>query len=93
MLRYRLAVASRAAAAIFGGYALASALAACLAVWLPGPRTEAVLAATMLAFLAHACVALWVFATRSAVRAWAGVAGVTAVLAGLYMLARLTGSA
>jgi hypothetical protein len=46
MMRYRLAVFSRVAAAILGGYALASAAAACLAVWLPMGRADAVTTAS-----------------------------------------------
>jgi len=91
MLRYRLAVTSRAAAAIGGGYVLASAAAACLAVWLPLARVDAVVAAQMLSFVVYACAALWVFATRNAWRAWAGVALPALVLAALFWLGRAGG--
>ncbi len=93
MARYRLAVASRSAAAILGGYALASATAACLAVWLPLSRADAVIAGQMLAFVAYACAALWVFATHSAWRAWVGVLAPAAVLGLLYWLGRMPGAA
>ncbi len=86
LLRYRLAVASRTVAAIGGGYALASAAAACLAVWLPLPRVDAVVAAQMLSFVVYACAVIWVFATYSAWRAWAGVMAPALLLAGLYCL-------
>ncbi|AZY48697.1 DUF3649 domain-containing protein [Bordetella avium] len=86
LLRYRFAVASRALAAIFGGYALACAVAACLAVWLPMRRVDAVITAQMLSFVAYACAAIWVFATYNAWRAWAGVLGSALVMAGLYWL-------
>jgi len=92
MLRYRLAVTSRAAAAILGGYALASAAAAFLAVWLPMTRPDAVVAAQMLSFVFYACAVLWVFATRNAWRAWAGVLLPTALMAALYWLGRMGGA-
>ena len=93
LLRYRFAVASRAVAAIGGGYALASATAACLAVWLPLARVDAVITAQMLAFVAYACAVIWVFATRSAWRAWAGILLPAAILAGLWWIARVPGAA
>ncbi|SAI60860.1 membrane protein [Bordetella trematum] len=86
MLRYRFAVASRALAAIGGGYALASAAAACLAVWLPMSRVDAVVTAQMLAFVVYACGVIWVFATYSAWRAWGGIMVPTALLALLYWM-------
>ena len=72
MLPYQLAVASRAIAAILGCYGLASAAAACLAVWLLA-RADAVVTAQMLSFVFYACGVIWVFATRNAWRAWAGI--------------------
>ncbi|SAI68305.1 membrane protein [Bordetella ansorpii] len=93
LLRYRFAVASRAIAAIGGGYALASAAAACFAVWLPMSRVDAVLTAQMLAFVAYACAVIWVFATHSAWRAWVGVVLPAAIFAGLWWLARVPGAA
>ena len=81
--RYRWAVASRALAAIVGGYALASACAAALAVVLPLPRVDATLAATLSAFMVYACAVLWVFAAHSAGRAWAGLLIPGVALAGI----------
>ncbi|MFP5443551.1 MAG: DUF3649 domain-containing protein [Betaproteobacteria bacterium] len=72
--RYRLAITSRAVAAIGGGYALAAgftaALSLALAQWMP--RVEAVLTATMLAWLAYAMAAGWAFYARTAWGAWGG---------------------
>lgn len=72
--RYRLAITSRAVAAIGGGYALAAgftaALSLVLAQWMP--RVEAVLTATMLAWLAYAMAAGWAFYARTAWGAWGG---------------------
>ncbi|KPB70351.1 DUF3325 family protein [Pseudomonas cannabina] len=42
-IAYRLAVTSRALAAIFAGYLLASLVSVCIAQWLPVPRAEAAL--------------------------------------------------
>ncbi|MBD9434139.1 DUF3649 domain-containing protein [Achromobacter sp. ACM03] len=93
MMRYRLAVFSRAAAAILGGYVLASAAAACLAIWLPMRRPDAVVTAQMLSFVFYACGVIWVFATRNAWRAWAGVLASAALLGGLFAIGRAMGAA
>jgi len=83
-LSYRAAVLSRAAAAVFGGYALSAAVAAGVGLLLADAgmrRADAVLAATMFAFLAHAIAALWAFGCASARRAWLGI-GLPALLLG-----------
>lgn len=92
-MRYRMAVFSRMAAAILGGYVLASAAAACLAVWLPMGRADAVTTAQMLSFVFYTCGVIWVFATRNAWRAWAGVLLPAAVLGGLFLAGRMMGAA
>ncbi|HWK70085.1 MAG TPA: DUF3649 domain-containing protein [Burkholderiaceae bacterium] len=84
-LSHRLGVASRAAAAILGGYALAAACTALLAVALPIKRSDAVLTATLLSFTVYACAALWAFAARSALHAWLGIA-LPAALCGTGLL-------
>ena len=66
----RLAIAARAVLAIFGGYAFAALAAASLSVALPGPRPQAVMGATMLAFLLYCAMVIWAFAARSVARAW-----------------------
>ncbi|CUI72786.1 DUF3649 domain-containing protein [Achromobacter ruhlandii] len=93
MMRYRLAVASRAMAAILGGYGLASAAAACLAVWLPMQRADAVVTAQMSAFVVYTCGVIWVFATRNAWRAWAGILLPAALFGGLFLIGRMVGAA
>lgn len=72
---------SRSVAAIVGGYAFASVLTAFLALTLPLARSQAVLAAMLIAIAAYACAAMWVFATSSATRAWIGLAVPTLVMA------------
>ena len=81
--RYRWAVAARALAATFGGYALSSAVAAGggLALARSGSSSvDAVLWATMLGFIAHALAALWAFGCANARRAWLGIAIPAALL-------------
>lgn len=67
-----LGVLSRSCAAIFGGYALASASSLLLAHLLATP-SQAVLTGMMVGILVCACAALWAFATATAWRAWAGI--------------------
>jgi hypothetical protein len=74
--RYRMAVASRAVAAIGGGYLLSAASAnvgARALVGLGVVPADAALATTMLAFILHAVAAMWAFGCASAWRAWAVV--------------------
>lgn len=85
---YRLAVASRALAAVVGGYALTAIATFALAVSLPLSKAEASLTATMLSFLIYTCAVLWVFATRTAWRAWAGIVAPSIALGGLVLLQR-----
>ena len=88
---YRWGVLSRVLAASVGAYAVAALASSVLAVGLPMlfalSRADGVVIGTLLSFVFHACLAIWIFATRSAWRAWAGVMGMTACLAfGLYLL-------
>ncbi|MDH6590319.1 hypothetical protein M2165_000208 [Variovorax sp. TBS-050B] len=71
--RKRAALLSRIVAALFGGYALA-ALTSAAALALPMDPVEAVLAGMQASFLVYAGAAVWVFAARSARRAWLGLA-------------------
>lgn len=64
---------SRIVAALLGGYALA-AVASVAAVSLPMPTPDAVLTGMLASFLIYAGAVVWVFAVRSAWRAWAGLA-------------------
>ncbi len=85
-LQYRLGIASRAVAAILGGYGVTALTTALLAVILPMVRIDAVLTATLLSFTVYTCAVLWVFAASSAFRAWLGLLSPAAVL-GLGLLA------
>lgn len=73
-----LGVLSRSLAAIFGGYGLAATCSMFFAVALPIARGQAVLTGMMVAIVLCACAALWAFATRTALRAWLGIALPTA---------------
>lgn len=85
-----LLLLSRAAAAILGGYALASAatifLAAVLPVFLPLPRAEAVLASTLLSFAVYTGAIIWVYAEHNIRRVWCGLLGASAVLGAVGLL-------
>jgi hypothetical protein len=63
---------SRIVAALFGGYALA-ALSCVAALALPIPRPQAVLTGMLASFAIYAGAVIWVFAVRSALRAWTGL--------------------
>lgn len=92
-LRYRLAVASRAVAAIAGGYVLSALGAMAMALWLPLARAEAVITGTLASFAVYTCAVMWVFAARDAWRAWAGLAAPSVVLALVLWTAQRSASA
>lgn len=77
----RLSVFSRVLAAAFGGYALTSAATVLLALVWPAPRAQAVLWGTMLSFAVYTTAVILAFTTRSATRAWLGMAGSAIVCA------------
>ncbi len=86
--QHRLAVASRTAAAVLGGYALASCFALVISLLVRTPREEAVLLGSLPSFLILLGAVLWSFAARSALRAWLGI---IAPLIALALLAWLLG--
>ena len=92
-LRYRLAVAIRAITAILGGYALAALCAGALSVSLPMARPEASVTGTLAAFVVYACAAMWVFSTRTIVRAWIGLLVAAAPFGLMLLLHYYRGSA
>jgi hypothetical protein len=63
---------SRIVAAMFGGYALAT-LTSVATLALPLSRPQAVLTGMLVSFLIYAGAVIWVFAVRSAWRAWGGL--------------------
>ncbi|HYG07584.1 MAG TPA: DUF3649 domain-containing protein [Stenotrophomonas sp.] len=82
-----LGVLSRSCAAIFGGYALASAASVLLAMALRTP-SQAVLTGMMVGILVCACAALWAFAAATAWRAWLGIVVPTLLMFALAALLR-----
>lgn len=70
----------RLIAAIFGGYFLA-ALASVAVLALPMNKGQAVLTGMLASFAIYAAAVIWVFAVRSAGRAWAGLLVVSLPLA------------
>ncbi|WP_311223806.1 MULTISPECIES: DUF3649 domain-containing protein [unclassified Acidovorax] len=87
--RHRWGVASRALAAIVGGYVLSALCATAMALWLPLARAEAVTTGALASFAVYAGAVVWVFAARSAGRAWVGLALPSAVLgAALWLVLR-----
>ncbi len=85
---YRLAIASRALAAVLAGYLLASLVSTCIAQWLPITRAEAVVTGMMFSFLAYLGAVLWCFACRTALQAWIGVLTPCALLGAAYTCGR-----
>lgn len=96
-LRYRLAVVSRAVAAIAGGYGFSAlsalTLAQVLQFWMDMARAEAVITATLLFFVIYLCTILWVFATASAWRAWAGLVAASVPVGAVLALVMLRSAA
>ena len=73
LLKYRWMIFGRFVLAIFGGYAFSALSAMCIANAFPEMRTSAVLSATMLSFVVHCAVFIWVFLVNSTIKAWLGV--------------------
>lgn len=78
-----LALLSRILAASIGSYGLASLWSVALArVW-PGPRADGVMLGLVSAFAIATLAVIWVFATTTSWRAWAGLLLPAALLAGI----------
>jgi len=71
---------SRIVAALFGGYVLA-ALGSVAVLALPMSKPQAVIAGQLASFTIYTGAVIWVFAVRSALKAWAGLIAVAAPLA------------
>lgn len=84
--RYRWIILSRTLLAIGGGYLFTALSTASLALTLPLPRPQAVLAATQLSFALYCTVIIWAFAASSARRAWLVTAGLAAIPAAHLLL-------
>lgn len=88
--RYRWQVFSRVLAAALGGYALTSLITIALAQLLSRGfgmlPAAAVLSATLGGFIVYTVIVCWVFSTRSASRAWLGVALPSLALGALLLI-------
>lgn len=73
---------ARIVAALFGGYALA-ALVSVAVLALPISKPQAVLTGQLASFAVCTGAVIWVFAVRSALKAWIGLLIVAAALAPL----------
>jgi hypothetical protein len=74
---HRLDIVLRSLLGIAAGYALSALLAASLSLALPMARAEAVMVATMLAFLTYVALIIWAYAARNVWRLaciWAALA-------------------
>jgi hypothetical protein len=81
----------RLIAAVPLGYAVASAWAMALARLLPGERSEATVAATLIALAICAAAAMYAYAARSGVRAFATLALLGATAGAIAWLSILNG--
>ena len=90
-LHYRAGVASRAVAAIGGGYLLAALATQALALALPLRPVDNVVAATLTGLALYPCAAMWSFAAASATRAWLGLAGLCALVEIAVLVLRALG--
>ncbi|WP_294332101.1 ketohydroxyglutarate aldolase [uncultured Sphingomonas sp.] len=84
---YRANIATRAVAGSLGAYLVAACVAAAAARTLPLPRLDAIVPATMLAFVVAPGVTIWAFLAPGPVRALVGVLGAAALLAGIAWFA------
>jgi hypothetical protein len=71
-VRSRGPLISRIIAAVLGGYALA-ALSSVAVLALPLSKPQAVLTGMLASFAIYTAAVIWVFAVRSALKAWAGL--------------------
>lgn len=71
---YRWSVVSRIVAAALGGYLIVSLLHMAFIVVLPAELHQSLLFASQTGYLYWTGLIIWCFATRSATRAWVGLA-------------------
>ncbi len=84
---YRANIAVRAVAGSLGAYLVAACFAAAAARTLPLPRLDAVIPATMLAFLVAPVATIWAFLAPGPLRALGGILATSALLAGVAWVA------
>ncbi|MCU4386571.1 iron transporter [Acinetobacter haemolyticus] len=87
LIKYRLMVLSRFVLAIFGGYYF-SAITAMLIVFLfptEPLKANAVLSVTMLAFIIHCALFIWVFMVNSTLKVWLSVVLPSVLMTLIYL--------
>ncbi|ENW96372.1 hypothetical protein [Acinetobacter sp. NIPH 298] len=88
LLKYRLMIFSRFVLAIFGAYYLV-AIAVMLIVFLfPSEplKANAVLSVTMLAFIIHCALFVWIFMVKSTLKVWLAVVLPSILMTFIYLL-------
>jgi hypothetical protein len=78
---YRLSVLSRVLAASIGAYLLVNLANMALAFLLPAEQYQDLLLALQISFVFYTLAIIWVFAVRSATKAWMGLLAVAIPLA------------
>ena len=71
---YRWSVFSRCMAAAVGGYVVVSLLQLAMTATLPWDNYKALLFSSQTGYLYYTGIIIWCFATRTAIRAWLGLA-------------------
>ncbi|MCC5858092.1 MAG: DUF3649 domain-containing protein [Ectothiorhodospiraceae bacterium] len=79
-------ILSRAMAALAGGYMLSTLGGILLAAALPLNRVESLTGGLLLSYPIFTATFIWVFAARSAGRAWLGILATAVLLAPLYWM-------
>lgn len=85
--RYRANIAARTLAGTIGAYAVAALFGVVLARTLPMERLDAVIPATLLAFLVAPAVTIWAFLARGPWRACAGVVALASLFGAIAWFA------
>lgn len=81
---YRWMVFFRVIAGFIGGYILTAYITMLLAEILPMSRADAVVLSSLLSYLWFCMAIIWVFAVKSALKAWLGMLVAIALFASLY---------
>lgn len=87
-----LLLLGRVAAAVFGGYALAAAVAVFLAAVLPAGRAEAAIGGMQLGFVVYPAAVIWAFSPMPLLRVWIGLLLPAAALGALGWALRGVGA-
>lgn len=81
---YNCMVFSRVIAGFIGGYILTAYITMVLAELLPMSRADAVVLASLLSYVWFCMAIIWVFAVKSALKAWLGILAGIALFAAVH---------